>query len=127
MRATLLALAAALAGMPALAQQPASGSWSGVGLEVSGGQTQTYTVRVQLDAGGGKIDYPTLPCGGTLTPLQAQGGVQEFREKLTYGLDKCVDGGTVGIVVKGDTLIWYWTGEGTNQPDSVVSAVLRRE
>ncbi|HJQ55916.1 MAG TPA: hypothetical protein VJ890_03365 [Vineibacter sp.] len=126
-RCASLALAVILVAVPAPAQEPLSGNWSGLGLEVSGNsETQIYPIDVRLDAsGGGAIDYPDLGCGGSLTPLRTVGGVREFRETLSYGIDNCVDGGTVGLFPKDDRLIFYWTGEGTAQPDSVVSAVLR--
>lgn len=122
-----LALALMLLSAVAFAQQTPSGKWSGLGLEVSGdSETQIYPIDVRLDAdGGGTVDYPELGCGGTLAPLRVTGGVREFREKLTYGVANCVDGGTVGLWQKGDKLMFFWTGEDTDQPASVVSAVLR--
>lgn len=122
-----LALAAILLAAPALAQPPQSGKWTGLGLEVNNdSETQIYPIEVRINQDGdGAIDYPDLACGGRLTTLRTVDGVREYRETLTYGTDNCVDGGTVSLWQRGDKVMFYWTGEGTTEPDAVVSAVLR--
>ena len=127
MKGACLAIVASLLAAPSAAQQTIVGSWSGSVLEMQAdGQPQVYPIRMLIDANGtGTIEYPTLACGGRLTPLGTPGELREFRETLTYGIDKCVDNGTVGVLPRAGKLIWYWTGEETSQPDSVASAVLR--
>ncbi|MCC7272261.1 MAG: hypothetical protein IT561_06295, partial [Alphaproteobacteria bacterium] len=44
----------------------------------------------------------------------------------TQGVGACVDNGTVGLRTKSGKLLWYWTGEDTNQPEGAASAVLFR-
>lgn len=120
------AVVACLVAAPSLAQQPISGSWSGLVLEVPpGDQPETYPVRLRIEAGGtGTIDYPSLACGGTLTPLRTMGEIMEFRERLSYGAENCTDNGTVSVWLKAGRLVWVWTGEETDQPGTVASAVL---
>lgn len=127
MKSASSGIAALLFATASWAQQPITGSWDGVALEMlAGGETQLYAIQLRFDAdGGGKIDYPTLACGGALAPLRKLGDVQEFRETLSYGRDNCVDNGTVSVWLKSGKLIWIWTGEDSGQPDSVASAVLR--
>ncbi|HEY5347241.1 MAG TPA: hypothetical protein VIJ72_03540 [Rhizomicrobium sp.] len=91
-------------------QDPIAGAWQGLALQPSGnGKSETWTITMKIDAtGNGTIDYPSLNCGGTLTRLPSSGDVVEFHEKLTYGLQKCVDDGTDGVRLKEGKLIWYW-------------------
>ena len=111
-------------GLPALAQK-AGGTWRGQVLQPDpDGRTEVYPVRMTINDSGGTIDYPTLSCGGTLTRLRAIGDVVEYREKLTYGVDRCIDNGTVGVRIKGRLLLWHWTGEAGGYPDEGASAVL---
>jgi hypothetical protein len=128
MRRLAYGVATLLLATAAWAQQPSlTGTWDGVALEVhAGGETQLYSIQIHIaDDGTGKIDYPTLACGGLLTPLRKSGDVQEFRESLSYGHDNCVDNGTVSLWLKAGKLFWYWTGEDSSQPESVASAILR--
>jgi hypothetical protein len=113
---------------PASAQEAVVGTWTGLGLQVfRDGRTTTWTIRMRINAdGNGTIDYPSLSCGGTLTRLRSSGEITEYREQLNYGLEKCTNNGTVGILPRNNKLIWYWTGEATNNPDGADTAVLRR-
>ena len=72
------------------------------------------------------IAYPSLNCGGNPTRLRSNGSLTEYRDTLTYGLDECVNLGTVGVLPRAGALIWYWTGENTTSPGDVATAVLHR-
>lgn len=112
-------------GLPALAQK-AGTTWRGQVLQpYPDGKTGVYPVRMTLSDAGGTIDYPSLSCGGTLTRLRTVGDVVEYREKLTYGANRCIDNGTVGVRIKGRLLLWHWTGEAGGYPDEGASAVLK--
>lgn len=105
-----------------------AGSWVGLGLQVNpDGKSDTWAIKMRIDANGSaRIDYPSLQCGGTLIPVRTLADGAEYRERLTYGADKCVDGGTVGVHLRAGKLMWYWTGERTNFSEAAASAVLRR-
>jgi hypothetical protein len=127
MKGASLGIATFLLASASWAEQPVTGSWDGVALEVlAGGETQLYTIQLHIGAdGAGKTNYPTLACGGVLSLLRKLGDVLEFRERLTFGRDNCVDNGTIGVWLKAGKLVWYWTGEDSSEPESVASAVLR--
>jgi hypothetical protein len=68
-----------------------------------------------------KIDYPSLGCGGYWTFNQGSGNTGSFTEHITYGRQKCVDGGsiTVGALSSGtgslNRMMFRWQGR---QPNS---------
>ncbi len=83
----------------------------------------------QLDRDGdlaGQIEYPELRCGGTLTYIgpSRTGGVR-LLEEITFGIDRCTNGGVVALVAARDKpeAAFRWTRRGS---DSVVEGVLQR-
>jgi hypothetical protein len=72
-----------------------SGSWSGTLTQNK--PAETYQVRLQLSGSSGSSDYSSLGCGGTLTLQGQQGSTFTYRESMTYGQDKCIDGCTVSV------------------------------
>lgn len=127
MRCIAFALLALIlvSGQPASAQSATVfGHWSGLGLQVGEGASETWTISLALHAdGSGQIDYPTLHCGGALTLERESGGVALYREHITYGMH-CVDNGQIGVFEQSGRLMWFWTGEGTAYPGMSASAVL---
>jgi hypothetical protein len=106
-----------------------AGVWTGTGFQtMSTGKISTWTINLTIDAQGNAaaIDYPTLNCGGALSYLRTVGDVREYRETLSYGTEKCTNNGTIGIRQKLGKLIWYWSGEGTINPNNIDVAVLTR-
>jgi len=120
------AMAVGLGCAPAMAAPQAPiGAWKGVGLQVTAaGKQEDWTIALTLTAeGAGKIDYPSLVCGGTLAPAP-QLGPLTYRETITYGA-RCASGGTIRLrQAPGGKLIWGWTAEGTKFSDINASAVL---
>lgn len=91
------------------------GSWSGSVTQSE--PSQTYPMEMQLFGAKGNIGYPSLGCGGNLLLLRVdEGKTFVYRESLTYGRDKCIDGGVVQIrrhSLGGDTnWEWRWDGSG---------------
>lgn len=89
-----------------------SGSWSGT---VTQSDRRSYFTRMKLnDSGsGGSIDYPALRCGGTLTFEGRKGSAFTYRERITYGVGTCTDGGLITITPINDEpkqLQWTWIG-----------------
>ena len=119
------ALAAAIFGVfTACAVAPVAAQeaqvWRGIGLQVTpGGKDGDWPVEVTLDGKGGRIEYPSLACGGTLTAL----GAGLYRETITHGAN-CVSGGTIHLYPAAKATAWFWTGEGTIAPDISASAIL---
>lgn len=105
-----------------------AGTWEGVGVQSPAGETaETWPMRVVIDrAGDGAVSYPSLGCGGAMTRVGRRGDAVRFNEVITYGLDKCVKGGTVTLVPANGKLFWFWTGENSEDPEVNASAVLTR-
>jgi hypothetical protein len=63
----------------------------------------------------GNIGYPSLGCGGNLDFIRTDGTSFWYRERLSYGKNKCIDGGTIQMRAHplGDTTSWVWTWEGS--------------
>lgn len=105
-----------------------AGTWEGTGVQSPAGvDAETWPMKLVLDASGdGAVSYPTLGCGGPLTRIGRRGETIRFNEVITYGMDKCVKGGTVTLVPAGGKLFWYWTGENSEDPEMTAAAVLTR-
>ena len=90
-----------------------SGHWCGVGEQTSADGTKSYwSANLTLDGAGGRMDYPSLDCGGTLTFERADGNIRSYRERIEYGRDKCLDDGLVRVERQGTSVRWEWTGSG---------------
>jgi tetratricopeptide (TPR) repeat protein len=99
------------------------GAWRGMGRQTPPGRAAEYPVVMTLTRSGGSIEYPTLNCTGTLTPLSSGGDSVEYREQITRG--DCLSG-TVIISLVRDRLAWTWTGAHAGTRVDVV-AMLERE
>ena len=82
-------------------------TWSGVGGARGAGE---WSIEIVFAADGtARIDYPSIPCGGTLTAtaLDADRGV--FTETITRQPERCADRGTVTLVpLDGKTLAYSY-------------------
>jgi hypothetical protein len=93
--------------------QTLSGSWCGVGEQTNpDGSKSHWTARMHLAGQHGRMDYPSLDCGGTLTFVRAEGLIHFYRERITYGRDRCVDGGLVAVEPVEASVRWNWKGSG---------------
>jgi hypothetical protein len=129
MRGALAAVLTLMSVTDGHAQTALAGAWTGKAFQLlADGQTVSWTINMRIDALGNatSIDYPTLNCGGSLAYLRAIGDIREYRETLSYGLERCTNNGTVGFRQKLGKLIWYWSGEGTKNPTGIDVAVLTR-
>jgi hypothetical protein len=89
------------------------GSWEGE-VTQSGDSPSTYRMEMQLYGKAGSIHYPTLGCGGNLEFIKTDGTSFWYRERITSGKDKCIDGGVIQLrrhALGGDTT-WDWRWEG---------------
>jgi hypothetical protein len=62
----------------------------------------------------GNINYPSLRCGGNLEFIKTDGTSFWYREHLTFGEDKCIDGGMIQLrrLAPSDDTTWDWRWEG---------------
>ncbi|MDD5711207.1 MAG: hypothetical protein PHY31_00450 [Smithellaceae bacterium] len=105
---------------PGLKAQNLTGQWSGVVNQTGpGSHRESYPARMSLNGATGTMDYDSLHCGGQLTFLNKRGTVYYYQESLTYGRDKCIDGGMVAVEPNGNDVQWAW-----NVPGVTVSGSL---
>lgn len=90
------------------------GSWEG---NITQSDTSiTYDMKMILYGKVGNIDYPSLSCGGTLEFVKTDGTTFWYKEHITFGKDKCIDGGLIQIRkhALGDDTYWDWRWEKDN-------------
>jgi hypothetical protein len=89
------------------------GWWSG---EVSqNSPPATYPVKLRLYGNVGRIAYSSAGCGGELEFLSTDGTNYWYQEHISYGGDKCTDGGIIEMRALDHTSWnWTWTGSGVS-------------
>jgi hypothetical protein len=91
--------------------QTLTGHWCGIGEQTNpDGAKSHWTARMRLTGPEGRMDYPSLDCGGTLTFERAEGDIHVYRERITYGRDRCIDDGLVAVEPAGTSVRWDWAG-----------------
>ena len=91
-----------------------SGYWSGDVTDQStkksyGTEVQVKKKLVKGDKGG-ETFYPPFACGGDLIfRKRTDSGSFIFKERLTAGVENCVDRGQVKLTEKGNSLLYRWT------------------
>src|SRR5689334_6502126 len=102
-----IALVAFMSLVPAVAAAGGvKGTWSG---SVSQPGARPYSLRLTLDGASGSADYPELGCGGTLSLVSDGGNTLTYRESITRGREKCIDGNvTVSLSADGRSMQWSW-------------------
>ncbi len=87
-----------------------AGQWQAAILGKSG--TDNYNLQIDISESNGKLtgttNYLDLGCGGTLTPMQVSSNQVTFRETLTRGKTKCVQGAGVRLTRNQGTLTYEW-------------------
>jgi len=95
------------------------GSWSGKVIEH--GRSDYYTVNLTLKQGDigevvGTVSYPDYNCGGELELVKAERDADEHvalvKERLTFGVQECVDDGNIVIAVVNGRLKFNWLKSG---------------
>lgn len=87
----------------------------------------TFPMEMNLYGKVGNINYPTLSCGGNLQLIGGDGTAFWYREHITYGTKKCINGGTIELRrhALGDSRAWdwRWSGAGVSARGVVFGAV----
>ena len=96
------------------------GSWSGTGTQDR--PPSSWAMRLTVSGSSFSIAYPSLNCGGYWSLQNTGAGVASFIETITYGTDKCANGGavTVGRLDAG-RMQFRWAS-----PEATASATLTR-
>jgi len=107
--------------------QTLAGTWVGSGHQSPAGDAGAdWSIAMTIRDDGASIDYPSLGCGGSLSQTSRDGTSAEFHESITYGQDKCIDGGDITVRFFKGNLSWTWVGQADGQPYNAV-AVLKRK
>jgi hypothetical protein len=89
------------------------GQWSGTADQSGPGDYKSsYPAKMMLQGETGQADYPSLGCGGALTLENQRENFYFYRESITYGQKKCIDGGLIAFEPEGNSVHWAWNGSG---------------
>jgi hypothetical protein len=104
-----------------------TGAWAGSGHQSPAGDAGAdWSIAMTIKDDGASIDYPSLGCGGSLSQTSRDDISAEYHESITYGRDKCIDGGNITVRFFKGNLSWLWVGQANGQPYNAV-AVLKRQ
>jgi hypothetical protein len=122
----VIALAAA---SPALAQS-FEGVWRGTGRQTPAADHTVWPVIMTLNADGGRIDYPTLHCGGPIVLVARRGDQATYHETITYGRAACVSDETITVRLynrgeANEMMVWTSTGVSGGVRYSAVATLTR--
>ncbi|MEM7331404.1 MAG: carboxypeptidase regulatory-like domain-containing protein [Chloroflexota bacterium] len=98
---------------PAAEPADITGNWEGDVVE--GGSTYLATISIDsLSVGStGTSNYPSFPCGGSVTLTEIRGSDYIFEEKIETG-SGCVDGGLITAALNDEGLLdWTWAPPGS--------------
>jgi hypothetical protein len=92
-----------------------TGTWVGAGVD---SRKLGFDIRVRIyEDGSATISYPSEPCDGFLLANGARRGVRIYREKITHGLQTCIDGARVALRIgRGRKLHYRWAGLDNGAP-----------
>jgi hypothetical protein len=88
------------------------GTWRGEGHQVPQGPSLSWSIVMNIREDGASIEYPSLECGGTLTPISSSDTTAQYHETITHmdGTHQCADGGLVAVRSMNGSLFFTWTG-----------------
>lgn len=84
------------------------GVWTGDGYQFD--SSGRWSIKVTISQKNTLIAYPSLKCGGTLTLLKKSIHEMAFKERITYGKKRCLNGGKVVLKLTGPgkaNYAWY--------------------
>jgi hypothetical protein len=104
-----------------------AGTWVGDGHQSPAGVAGAdWSIAMTINDGGASIDYPSLGCGGSLTEISRDDTSAQYRESITYGQDKCVDGGAITVRYVNGNLAWSWFGQASGQQYNAIAVLTRQ-
>ncbi|MEO5758748.1 MAG: hypothetical protein ABIQ51_18010 [Mesorhizobium sp.] len=107
--------------------QSLTGTWIGKGHQSpAGAGGADWAIAMTINDGSASIDYPSLSCGGSLSQTSRDDTSAEYHESITYGQDKCIDGGTVTVRFFKGNLSWTWVGKADGQSYNAVAVLTRK-
>ncbi|WP_027051075.1 hypothetical protein [Mesorhizobium erdmanii] len=104
-----------------------AGTWVGRGHQSPAGDAGAdWSITMTIRDDGASIDYPSLGCGGSLSQTSRDETLAEFHETITYGQDKCIDGGDITVRFFKGNLSWTWVGQADGQPYNAIAVLTRQ-
>jgi hypothetical protein len=101
-----------------------NGSWEGTGYQIDSGTTWTMSFRAR--GRRFSIEYPSLKCSGTWRLVSVNSRRAVFRERITVGMEQCVNQGVVTIErLNGRQIAYRFSYAGAT--DVSASAILNRK
>lgn len=100
------------------------GVWEGAAYQINTQTTWTIKLTVRNDTYS--VEYPSLDCGGNWILVDSSGKTAKFKERITFGLSRCVDNGYATIERISDSQIQFKYNE-PNSTVVVASAVLNKK
>lgn len=93
--------------------QTLQGEWCGTAVQTGpGDQRSEWPATMLLEGITGRMDYPSLGCGGVLTFERKEAEIHYYRERIDIGQTVCFDNGLVGVQLRDGAAEWIWTGSG---------------
>lgn len=104
-----------------------TGIWVGKGHQSPAGDAGAdWSIAMTIGDGVASIDYPSLGCGGSLSQTSRDETSAQYHESITYGQDKCIDGGDITVRFFKGNLSWTWVGQADGQPYNAVAVLTRQ-
>ncbi len=104
-----------------IAAQSLEGSWHGAGVQIDG---LDWPMTVEIEDGIARVDYPSLECGGHWDFIKSSDEHIMAIERITYGVNECLDGGLIRAeVYVGYGLKYEWFDKSGK---TVASSILLR-
>lgn len=104
-----------------------TGTWVGNGHQSPAGDAGAdWSIAMTINEGGASIDYPSLGCGGSLSQTSRDDTSAQYHESITYGQDRCIDGGDITVRFFKGNLSWTWVGQADGQPYNAVAVLTRQ-
>ncbi len=86
----------------------ANGSWLGKAYQLDIDESWDISLKCNIKEQNIIISYPSLHCGGSWEIINQAENRIEFREKIDYGNDVCVDNGKIILERKNDKVFYYY-------------------
>jgi hypothetical protein len=116
--------------LPCTVNAPAAslnGTWVGSGHQSPAGDAGAdWSIAMTIGDASASIDYPSLGCGGSLSQTSRDDASAEFHENITYGQDKCINGGDITVRFFKGNLSWTWVGRANGQPYNAIAVLTRQ-
>ena len=100
------------------------GVWEGAAYQINA--KTTWTIKLTVQNNTYFIEYPSLSCGGEWVLVDKGFSRTKFKEKITYGADRCVNDGEVTIERISDTQVAFRYTE-PNSTVVMASSILSRK